>query len=191
MKRATATHGSWLYCSKKSHCSISARCHASRRQQRRAFGEIAQDRVRLGEAAAIVELEQRHLAVRILRKIFRRARLRRARCRSRSSDTAARAARAAAAPCSSCPRSSCRRRSSSCAGLRASREPFLARLTPDIDRHVLERRRQSPGRADCASRACAPPPATRRFRPDRSGSLRSSPDVANAQSIAAVAPSIA
>ena len=43
-------------------------------QEGRALGEVAQDRVRLGQAATIGEFEQRDLAVRVLRQEFGRAR---------------------------------------------------------------------------------------------------------------------
>jgi hypothetical protein len=41
MKRATATYGSWLYCSKNSHCSACARCQASAGNSEPAFGEVS------------------------------------------------------------------------------------------------------------------------------------------------------
>ncbi len=76
--------------------------------ERRALGEIPEDRVRLGEVRAVVELERRNAAVRVALQKLRRARRAGIDVEVRPVVAQTRAARAAGGPCSRCRNPDCR-----------------------------------------------------------------------------------
>ena len=74
-KRPVPMFGSSRFCSKKSHCAARDRPSLSVRQERRPLGQVEQDRARLGEMLAGVELEHRRPAGRVAREVLRCLRL--------------------------------------------------------------------------------------------------------------------